>query len=343
MPLNKTGSLIGGLSGLASGTAQWLSGGRDGQKSFYNVEKFKSELNVSHGLYKPTLFFVDIAMPDWVTKLTQKVEADTAPGFDGKGLDKGSGGWLSDSNKRLQFFCSSANLPGMQILTSDYRRQGMGTFDRRPFGVQVTDIPLTFMLDNRGWILKLFYQWTQAIVNTDLRNTELGVNALDYGLFEFGYRNEYISPKITITTLQGTQDGPQESEVGNDQVDRDAARDLNDGVGVQVVQYELHEAFPIQIGDVSVAWNAENSFATLPVQFTFRGYNIKQLPTGKNQDPRGFSISEWIGIIGSAINIGSQIFSNRPNSVGSAINLLTNTKLFYNVTKGLSSRRSSGR
>ena len=74
MPLNKTGSLIGGLSGLASGTAQWLSGGRDGQKSFYNVEKFKSELNVSHGLYKPTLFFVDIAMPDWVTKLTQKVE-----------------------------------------------------------------------------------------------------------------------------------------------------------------------------------------------------------------------------------------------------------------------------
>ena len=46
--------------------------------------------------------------------------------------------------------CNSASLPGVQMLTSDYRRQGYGTFDRRPFGVQVTDIPLTSVTDMPG-------------------------------------------------------------------------------------------------------------------------------------------------------------------------------------------------
>ena len=47
----------------------------------------------------------------------------------------------------------------------------MGTFDRRPFGVQVTDIPLTFMLDNDGYVLKLCNDWTNSIVNYDFGNT----------------------------------------------------------------------------------------------------------------------------------------------------------------------------
>ena len=336
MPLNKTGSLIGGLSGLASGTAQWLFSGRNGNKSFYNVERFSSELEKGYGLFKPTLFFVEIAVPKWVSQLAAPVRsgsnASATLGNDGKSADQAAadqGAWTDDSNRRLMFLCSSANLPGVQILTSDYRRQGYGTFDRRPFGVQVTDIPLTFMLDNRGFVLKFFNQWANAIVNFDLRNGELGENALGQALYEIGYRDDYET-KITITTLTGTQDPNQESGLGNDQGDR-TLNDSLDGMGVKIVQYELQEAFPIQIGDTSVAWNAENQFATLPVQFTFRSYNIKQLPTGKMTTSRSFSMSEWLGIVGSAINLGSQIFSNRPNSVGGAINLLTNTKLFYNI------------
>ena len=331
MPLNKTGSLIGGLSGLASGTAQWLFGGRNGNKSFYNVERFSSELEKGYGLFKPTLFFVEIAVPKWVSHLLNPPGSDTTHGtgpFEGQAAAD-QGAWIDDSNRRLMFLCSSANLPGVQILTSDYRRQGYGTFDRRPFGVQVTDIPLTFMLDNRGFVLKFFNQWANAIVNFDLRNGELGENRLGQALYEIGYRDDYET-KITITTLTGTQDPNQESGLGNDQGDRTLSDSL-DGMGVKIVQYELQEAFPIQIGDTSVAWNAENQFATLPVQFTFRSYNLKQLPTGKMTTSRSFSMSEWLGIVGSAINLGSQIFSNRPNSVGGAINLLTNTKLFYNI------------
>ena len=338
MPLNKTGTLIGGISGLAAGTAQWLYGGRNGNKSFYNVERFNSELEKGYGLFKPTLFFVDIATPKWVNEFRGLAangdpgDRSTAPGYDGKGLDESAdpaSAWVEDSSRRMQFLCSSANLPGVQILTSDHRRQGFGTFDRRPFGVQVTDIPLTFMLDNRGWILKFFNQWANAIVNYEIRNGEHGEAKLGHSLFEIGYREDYET-KITITTLTGTQDPGQEPGTGNDQTDRGLSDSL-EGVGVKIVQYELHEAFPIQIGDTSVAWNAENQFATLPVQFTFRSYNIRQLPTGKMTTARGFSMAEWIGILGSAANLGSQIFSNPPNSIGSAINLFTNTKLFYNI------------
>ena len=76
----------------------------------------------------------------------------------------------------MTFLCSSAALPGVQIITSDHIRQNMGTFDRRPFGVQVTDIPLTFMLDQRGTIQDLFRTWTNDIVNYQYNNGEHGTD-----------------------------------------------------------------------------------------------------------------------------------------------------------------------
>ena len=334
MPVNKVGTVIGGLSGIASGLAQTLDreGTRRGNRSFFNIERFKSELSTQYGLFRPTLFYVDIGVPPFVTKLTN-AKKETAPGYTGKGVKEGKEFWLQDPKERLRFLCSSASLPGVQILTSDHRRQNMGVFDRRPFGVQVTDIPLTFMLDGRGFVLKFFNQWANAIVNADHRNGELGETALEHGLYEIGYRDSYITD-VKITTLTGTQDpdikfvGDEAPMVGGYKYPIDRP-----GQQVEIATYTLNEAFPIQIGDVSVAWNAENQFSTLPIQFTFRGYSLDQLPTGKTTTARSFSMSEWIGILGSVVNLGSQIYSNPPNSIGSALNVLTNTALFAGVTR----------
>ena len=164
--------------------------------------------------------------------------------------------------------------------------------------------------------MKFFNQWANAIINFDHRNGELGQSALGAGLYEVGYREDYATD-VKITTLTGTQDTKQH---GDDHTPE-----------VEIVTYVLTEAFPIQIGDVSVAWNAENQFSTIPIQFTFRGYSLNQLPTGRTINPRGFSLSEWFGILGGAVNIGSQIYSNPPTSIGSALNLITNAKLFSRI------------
>jgi hypothetical protein len=306
MAVSKVGTIVGGLSGIASGIAQnFGSGTRKGGDSFFNVEKFKSQLNEGYGLFKPTLFYVTIGVP----KFTRDLVEDGTQKMVRKQTDPyGS----ENPAERLQFLCSSASLPGVQIITSDHRRQNMGTFDRRPFGVQVTDIPLTFMLDGRGFVLKYFNQWANAIVNADLRNGERGEGVVKgQGLYEIGYRDSYVTD-ITITTLTGTSD--------TDKVDSGKE------APVEIVTYTLREAFPIQIGDVSVAWNATDQFSTLPIQFTFRGYDIKQMATGRATSSREFSMAEWLGLLGTSFNIGSQIYANGlPNTIGGAVNLFTNS------------------
>ena len=302
MAITKVGTLVGGLSGLASGIAQNFGlGTRKGGDSFFNVEQFKSQISEGYGLFKPTLFYVTIGVPKFTLDI---VEDDTQREVRKQNDPYGS----EKPAERLRFLCSSASLPGVQIITSDHRRQNMGTFDRRPFGVQVTDIPLTFMLDGRGFVLKYFNQWANAIVNADLRNGERGEGVVKgQGLYEIGYRDSYVTD-ITITTLTGTSD--------TDKVDSGKE------APVEIVTYTLREAFPIQIGDVSVAWNATDQFSTLPVQFTFRSYNIKEMPTGRTTSSREFSMAEWLGILGTSFNIGSQIFKDGlPNTIGGAINL----------------------
>jgi hypothetical protein len=306
MAITKVGTLVGGLSGLASGIAQNFGlGTRKGGDSFFNVEQFKSQISEGYGLFKPTLFYVTIGVPKFTLDI---VEDDTQREVRKQNDPYGS----EKPAERLRFLCSSASLPGVQIITSDHRRQNMGTFDRRPFGVQVTDIPLTFMLDGRGFVLKYFNQWANAIVNADLRNGERGESVVKgQGLYEIGYRDSYVTD-ITITTLTGTSD--------TDKVDSGKE------APVEIVTYTLREAFPIQIGDVSVAWNATDQFSTLPIPFTFRGYDIKQMATGRATSSREFSMAEWLGLLGTSFNIGSQIYANGlPNTIGGAVNLFTNS------------------
>ena len=42
----------------------------------------------------------------------------------------------------------------------------------------------------------------------------------------------------------------------------------------EILHYILHEAYPIQMGDLTVAWAETDSYSILPIQFTFRTYDI---------------------------------------------------------------------
>jgi len=156
--------------------------------------------------------------------------------------------------ENMTFLCNSAALPGVQIITSDHRRQNMGTFDRRPFGVQVTDIPLTFMLDGAGVIQSLFRNWTNDIVNYSYKGGEhLQTDNNDKYLFEVGYKKDYAC-EVDIFCLDVKQEN--------------------------IIIYHLYEAFPMQVGDVTAAWSETDSFGVLPVQFTFRTHDISLEPIG---------------------------------------------------------------
>jgi len=217
---------------------------RDGGKARFSITKFISQISKDNlsGFWQPSRFIVRI-----------NPGPNTAPIVRGNVED-------------MTFLCSSAALPGVQIITSDHRRQNMGTFDRRPFGVQVTDIPLTFMLDQRGTVQQVFREWTNYIVNYSYKEGEH--KTIDgKHLFEIGYRDQYLCD-IDIICLDQQQQN--------------------------IITYHLYEAFPMQIGDVTTAWSETDSFGVLPVQFTFRTYDINKEEVKEGKTPQGESRKDFV-------------------------------------------------
>ena len=227
-------SRLGPIFGTAVGVLDILLnrfGGSRGNNARFSLNKFRAKLNDQNinGLWQPNRYVVEI---------------HPSPG---------APAYVRNQCENMKFLCNSASLPGIQIITSDHRRQNMGTFDRRPFGVQATDIPLTFFIDQRGVVLSMFRAWTNAIVN--YKYTDTGEHGTTGGkqLFEVGYRNDYLC-EIDIYCLDQKQEN--------------------------IIQYHLFEAFPMQVADVTAAWSETDSFGLLPVQFTFRTYDIRQMSVG---------------------------------------------------------------
>jgi hypothetical protein len=205
------------------------------EKIGFSLNQFFGEIfgrGSSHqGLYKQSLYLVEILPHPGSTFLTSVI----------------------GDSKKLSMLCNSASLPGAQVLSSDHRRQNYGTFDRRPFGIQVTDIPITFFVDNGGYILTFFNEWFNNIINYNFAMGEHAASGTNQQLFEVNYRQHYLCT-IKIHTFDHT--------------------------GKEILSYELSEAFPIQMGDITVAWSENDSFSVLPIQFTFRTYR-----TSRQQSP----------------------------------------------------------
>ena len=222
-------SRLGPIFGTAVGVLDILLnrfGGSRGNDARFSLNKFRAKLNDQNinGLWQPNRYVVEI-----------HPRAAAHP-------------MVADKVRDMKFLCNSAALPGIQIITSDHRRQNMGTFDRRPFGVQATDIPLTFFIDQRGVVLSMFRAWTNHIINYSYTKGEHGRDRFaDKGLFEVGYRDEYLCD-IDIFCLDQKQEN--------------------------IIIYHLYEAFPMQVGDVTTAWAETDNIGLLPVQFTFRTYDI---------------------------------------------------------------------
>ena len=325
MGLMNIGSGISGIAGLGSGLAQNFFGSkRDGAKSTLSLQTFLGQLNARGGLYRPTLFMVMVTPKDR-NRFYKKIPPVQAAG-EPLEID------IDVPERPIMMLCNSAALPGAQIITSDYRRQGYGTFDRRPFGIQVTDIPLTFFIDNDGLVLSFFNSWINNIVNLDTGKGEHHDDFHDKQLFEIGYRDDYLCT-IDIFCLRG--DLSHDKSKGN-AIGQAAAMEQS------VIHYQLHEAFPIQVGDITVAWAETDSFSLLPIQFTFRSYTVDTLKDQKKKHkgkhpmgPRAFSMAEKIGLIaGAAGQIGSLQGASKQSIATNAINILNNRQIM-STTGGL--------
>ncbi len=251
-----------------------------GDDQQFNLNTFIGTLQEVNSVQQPSRYLVEIGAPGWATSMTSEL-------------------------RTIAFFCDAVNMPGATTMMSEYKKQGYGTFDRRPVSLIMPDLTLSIMLDSNGNNLGFFQRWMTEIQNIDVskgQQTEAGGSAP----FEVKYRSNYIA-QITVTTF--------------------------DMAGTPITKLTAYEAFPSVLGDVALGWNQTDEIARLSVNFQLRYWTVEQLegtPAGEPKSLSGFE--QLMGVVTAGKTLKASW--KTPNNVGDAINVISNTQTFLKAFGG---------
>ena len=197
-----------------------------------NIDQLKSLASSKLGFARSNQFLVELPT------------SFNAGGFLGALTTLFTSGNMGGGN--LNLLCSSATLPGKQILTVD-RRTGM-QFEKVAYGYAVEDVSLTFIALNDYGTRKYFDEWRAAVIN------ETGQTV--------GYKRDYAKP-VKIHQLRkpikslGTSIGPINIDIG-----------LGGGT---VYSVELIDAFPTTINAVELN-NELDGLVQINVQLSYTNW-----------------------------------------------------------------------
>ena len=214
------------------------------------------------------------------------------------------------SSRDLTFFCKNATIPGMVFNSTTQENPGQM---RKVFPMTWNPEPVQaiFLLDSDQQVLSFFHSWAQNIVNY---STAAGnFSEVDGKLpFELGYKDEYAA-RIVIRHYS-----------------------TNYHTSGQYYEVVLDNAFPIQMGDVDLAWENNDSISVLPVSFQYDRIQFTGEVVGSPtaRFGRGNGLLEMINSIG---NVGQVIGQNLiPTSIQDAVNRYTRvTNVFDNISRNI--------
>lgn len=219
----------------------------------------------------------------------------------------GAPGTSRANSRDLTFFCKNATIPGMvfNAAQAEYvgqlRRFMPQTWNPEP-------VQAIFMLDSDHQVLSFFHSWAQQIVNY---STAAGPFAEVGGKlpFEVGYKDSY-SCRIVIRQYSTNYE--------------------QSGTYYEVI---LDNAFPIQIGDVDLAWENNDSYSVLPISFQYDAIEFtgEQIGSPTARFGRGNGILGLLNAVGSFGQLIGQDLV--PRSVQEAVNKYTRTKNSFDRIK----------
>ena len=245
-----------------------------GQQQQFNLNSFIGSLQEVNSVQQPSRYLVEIGAPGWATSKQNEL-------------------------RTLSFFCDAVNMPGATTMMSEFKKQGYGTFDRRPVSLIMPDLTLSIMLDSRGNNLGFFQQWMTEVQNINIsQGQQTEVNGA--APFQVRYRGNYIST-IMITTF--------------------------DMAGTPITKMTAYECFPSVLGDVALGWNQTDEIARVSVNFQIRSWNVETLEGTAAAEPRALSGFEQLIRIGTAAKTLKASLKT-PTSVGDVINVVSNSQTF---------------
>ena len=153
----------------------------------------------------------------------------------------------------IPFFCEAAHLPGIAFQTDEIRMAGYGNIEKRPYATIFQDVQLTFLNDSDGKVLNFLHSWVQAVYNFNDNMSPYAVTAKGLPNNTFAYPMDYFGT-VEITHY--------------------------DDVENTVITYSLKEAYPINIGEVSVDWNSSDTLMKIPATFSYTYWVAETLDSG---------------------------------------------------------------
>lgn len=161
-------------------------------------------------------------------------------------------------NKRntLVMRCENIILPTPSLLEEEnIRRYGYGPVEKIPYGVQFSDVAITWLVDKKSEIIDFMHQWMNTIVMHDSPNANMSQSTGfrkglgDYNPFEVGYKDGYANPIVRIYVYN------RQNET--------------------VTEYEMYDVFPMNIQSMNLAWADENQLQRLTVNFAYTNMRVK--------------------------------------------------------------------
>lgn len=167
--------------------------------------------------------------------------------------------FVTQKRNTLVLRCESVVLPAPALLEEEnIRRYGYGPVEKIPYGVQFSDVTMTWLVDKNSEIVDFMYQWMNTIVMHDSPNASMTPSRnpnvqrpdlTNYSPYEVGYKDGYTNPIVRVYVYNRQNQ--------------------------TVIEYEMYDVFPMNIQSMNLAWADENQDQKLTVTFAYTNMKVK--------------------------------------------------------------------
>jgi len=207
---------------------------------------------------------------------------------------------LGSSGLEMSFFCMKTDLPGLNLTVDTNIIHGTGPLETFPYSMAFTDVELQFLGDARGQILSFFHNWMNNIVDFNAN----GLNTRSNKFFKVSYKETYVC-NIEIVVF--------------------------DPHSNQIMRYNLIDAFPIRLGQISMSWE-QTSLMNINVSFQYSSWTSTNLFTPSSDEALGLTTVQKLLKLGTIAQTISAI--RKPTGIADIINVVNNANIVGSGSSG---------
>jgi hypothetical protein len=198
----------------------------------FNINSFKTNIE-GYGYLKNNHFEVLISPPRIL--------------LNGSVNNLGTPTTIREINNNLKFRIEQVRAPGINLISADINRYGIGPTQKQPFNAQFSETTFSILSDGYGEIWQYWYNWLRAIFEFNGTDSSRVGPANSVARYTTEYKDNYS------TTMQIV---------------------IYDTYGNAIQRINLFEAFPTSLREVQLSWGDAQNLLRLNVSITFSEFHI---------------------------------------------------------------------